>query len=236
MSSRWHSLHATALICSVIGVGLAVLIGTHVKPAPYKSSERRPPAAETTVRFTAPTEQVSVNPGHAPPSAVGGGPAWLPIVLISAAVLCAGALLRAIAIAIAGRGQPRRRMGRRSSARSASPGHNPTVTPDVLAREIGAGLSDLDSGEVREAITACWIRLQAAARNFAVEPRASDAPEDLVVRLLKTWNVRPEPLEVLASLYREARFSTHRLSEDDRRLARSSLEQVRAELEASVHA
>ena len=51
----------------------------------------------------------------------------------------------------------------------------------------------------------------------------ADTPEEAVGRMLGAGGVRAEPLRRLADLYREARFSRHRMTETDVDAARAAL-------------
>ena len=61
-----------------------------------------------------------------------------------------------------------------------------------------------------------------------VEPRHRSSTS---TRALATLGVRREPLRELTSLFAEARFSTHRITEDDRAAAVRALTEARADLE-----
>jgi len=76
-------------------------------------------------------------------------------------------------------------------------------------------------------------RFQREARCFVTDRAAPDTASELVGRLIDRHPVSSGPLLRLADLYREARYSRHQLPESARTEARSLLEQLRAELEAS---
>lgn len=100
-----------------------------------------------------------------------------------------------------------------------------------VADAVRDGLVDIVSGhDVRAAIIAAWLRLEDAAAMVGTPRRDTDAPGDLVHRLLAAHAVHPARLEELAELYRRARFSRLRLDERDRMAAVQALSAVRADL------
>jgi hypothetical protein len=126
------------------------------------------------------------------------------------------------------------RLGRRRPARA-----GPVVlTPAEQARQeveaaIAAGLVDLDDDgtDPRRAVIACWLRLESAAAGVGVERFRADTSSDLVSRLLAAdLVVRADVLEVLADLYRQARYAPHDIDPSMRDRARAALIQLQAQL------
>jgi hypothetical protein len=62
----------------------------------------------------------------------------------------------------------------------------------------------------------------------------SEAPFEHMSRVLAMLGVRPEPIERLTTLFAEARFSTHEITEDHRAAAERALAEARADLERVV--
>lgn len=106
--------------------------------------------------------------------------------------------------------------------------------PDDLARRVSQTLrtatSQLAEGQIRNGILLCWHRLEQAAGAAGLAPSAADTSTDLVTRLLAVLPLSREPLDRLAALYREARFSTHPLGDAAVAQARADLAQLRSEL------
>jgi hypothetical protein len=100
----------------------------------------------------------------------------------------------------------------------------------ALTEAVDATLVAIERGETRDAIIACWLRLEDIAAEAGVQRRPAETAADLTERVLATHQVGADTLSRLAELYREARFSAHHLDESARTEARSALEQVRAEL------
>jgi len=106
-----------------------------------------------------------------------------------------------------------------------------SITADAAAQR-----EALRTGAPRDAIVACWIRLETSVIAAGVERRPSDTSTELVERVLAGHQVNPTSLAALAGLYREARFSEHQMTEASRATAISALDQVHAGLARSVRA
>ena len=106
---------------------------------------------------------------------------------------------------------------------------DPTVDR-TLAAGLDTSLTRLSEGPVREAIVACWVELEHAAVDSGVPLLPSETASELATRLCGLRRVERGSLDRLAELYREARFSTHRLDERRRAEARYHLEELRDQL------
>jgi hypothetical protein len=104
---------------------------------------------------------------------------------------------------------------------------------DVIAA-LDEGIARLaGDGDARSAVIACWVRLEEVARAAGTPRAPSDAPADLVARLLGAHQVSTAALTSLADLYRAARFSTNVIDNSMRTQALSSLHTIRGQLEVS---
>lgn len=88
----------------------------------------------------------------------------------------------------------------------------------------------LRTGRPRDAIVACWLRVEAAITATGVERRDSDTSTELVERVLGEYQLDAAAINELATLYREARFSDHEMPEAARSNAISALDEVHAGL------
>jgi hypothetical protein len=104
-----------------------------------------------------------------------------------------------------------------------------TITADAAKQRAA-----LQTGAPRDAIVACWLRLEASVIAAGVVRRPSDTSTELVERVLAGHQVNPHSLAALAGLYREARFSDHEMTEAARATAIAELDQVHAGLARSV--
>ena len=102
--------------------------------------------------------------------------------------------------------------------------------PDVLAHEIARGLRSASEGSPRNAIVATWIRLEEATVAAGFEPHDWETPAEFVRRALTTYAVDEHDIGRLADLYREARFSEHRITEAHRDEAIGCLRRLRGQL------
>lgn len=109
------------------------------------------------------------------------------------------------------------------------------VLPDAAVREalredVDAQLAAIAEGSVRNAIVACWVRLEniVAAAGYPRSP--AETSSEFVVRILRALDLDPRAAGALAALYREARFSEHDLGEDVRTAARQALQVLHDDL------
>jgi Domain of unknown function (DUF4129) len=123
---------------------------------------------------------------------------------------------------------------RRRRAREETPPEvEDEVEPAALVEAVEEGLRELDQGGPGEGVVASWVQLERAAADAGTHRAAPDTPSELAGRLIDRHGVSSAPLLRLAELYREARFSRHRLPESARTEARVALERLRSELAAN---
>jgi hypothetical protein len=104
---------------------------------------------------------------------------------------------------------------------------------DVIAA-LDEGIARLaGDGDARSAVIACWVRLEEVAQAAGTPRALSDAPADLVTRLLGAHHVSTATLTSLADLYRAARYSTTVIDNSMRERALSALSTIRGQLEVS---
>lgn len=113
-------------------------------------------------------------------------------------------------------------------------GTSDEVTADVLPQALldgaRAGEELLARGTPSNAVIAAWVALDDTVRSAGVSRNDALTSTELVVRVLTSYRVDREPLETLAALYREARFSRHPIGEQARSSAREALVRVQADL------
>lgn len=104
----------------------------------------------------------------------------------------------------------------------------------VLAGAVASGrraLRDID--DVRTGVIACYAAMEASLSASGVARHASDSPNDLLARAAAGGLRTGGSAAVLAELFREARYSTHPMGEDQRRQAAAALADLAAALGAS---
>ena len=119
--------------------------------------------------------------------------------------------------------------------RHAAPPESAREAPDralLTDRRAAHQARMLREGSPREAIIATWLDLERLVAAAGVPRRPSETSSELVVRVLDDREVPAAALTDLAALFREARFSTHELTEALRERAAGDLDAVHAALGA----
>lgn len=119
--------------------------------------------------------------------------------------------------------------------RRAAPPESAREAPDralLTDRRAARQARMLREGSPREAIIATWLDLERLVATAGVPRRPSETSSELVVRVLDDREVPAAALTDLAALFREARFSTHELTEALRERAAGDLDAVHAALGA----
>lgn len=109
--------------------------------------------------------------------------------------------------------------------------------PDVAAQVVDdrdAQLAALGHGQPRNAIVACWLRLEEAVAGAGLPRRPSETSAEFTTRVLAGLSVDAGAIHELARLYRVARFSTHDLGETDRDRAVAALRRLHDDLEQAT--
>ena len=114
--------------------------------------------------------------------------------------------------------------------------HRPAVDalPEVLLEGAREGEQLLARGTPGNAVIAAWVALEDAVRSAGVRDDDSRTSAELVTTVLRSHRVDQGPLDTLAALYREARFSRHPITEEQRTSAREALVQVQSDLRRAV--
>ncbi len=106
--------------------------------------------------------------------------------------------------------------------------------PDVPSEHPGLDMEAarvaLSTGEPRNAIVACWVRLESDIAAAGWPRSSSETSAEYVQRVVTESSVDPHAIAELAALYREARFSDHALLDADRAHARALLSRIEAGL------
>ena len=119
--------------------------------------------------------------------------------------------------------------------RRAAPPESARKAPDralLTDRRAARQARMVREGSPREAIIATWLDLERLVATAGVPRRPSETSSELVVRVLDDREVPAAALTDLAALFREARFSTHELTEALRERAAGDLDAVHAALGA----
>jgi len=107
----------------------------------------------------------------------------------------------------------------------------PAAAPSPLADAVAAGTAALGAtAGAREAIIACYAAMEASLATAGSPRRAADTPEELLNRAEGDGIIRTPAARRLTALFREARFSPHRLADAQRRAAMAALDDIGRDL------
>lgn len=126
----------------------------------------------------------------------------------------------------------RRRVRMRSDARVAAE----PAEPEEIRAAVEAGIDELeeDAADPRQAVIACWVRLERAAAAAGTPREPGDTPGDLVTTMLAAHHVSGSLLHRLAAVYRRARYAPDDVDESMRTEAHTALSQLRTELDTRL--
>jgi hypothetical protein len=129
----------------------------------------------------------------------------------------------------------RRQLSRQLGVRT-TPVPDPEPLPDdediALPEALDEGARAIGAGTPRNAIVAAWVRLEQAVESEHFPHRPEETPSELVERALSSYRLDDESIRRLATLYREARFSQHPVTEEHRLEAADCLSRLLASLGA----
>ncbi len=206
-------------------------VGPIARPTPHTSvdRDRRPPPS----RFDTPPPPA----GNGHSGEGGASSSWPLIVFILAMVAIGyGAVMLYLMLSVRDAIVFRRR-------RPPPPEPDPVLAEQPSAEQVQdalrAGLAALIEGDdARAAVIACWLRLENLAEQTGMPRAPSDAPGDLVVRMLdgRLTGAGARALGELTTVYRAARYSPRPVPESARGTARAALDRLAAELAVPVPA
>ena len=122
----------------------------------------------------------------------------------------------------------------------------PLAAPDAaldldleeLARSVASGTDDrleaLAAGTPAQGVIAAWAHLEASVHAAGVVLPVSRTSSEVTLEVLRSFSVDHEALGDLAELYREARWSGHALTEDDRDRAGAAFRALDAAVRAAA--
>ncbi|GAA1764087.1 hypothetical protein GCM10009795_008270 [Nocardioides hankookensis] len=230
-ASRWGALAAALVAAGVLLVVLLVTWAASIGPSGVLRGDGPGAAQPTTAQTRAtPTAAPKPKPKPAEDEQDGGGVLWIFALLINVATaVLALALLVWLARWLTGVRRARRARRRREAAVDAadidvlSPGA--AVARGLLA-DVDAQRAALSGGAPRNGIVECWHRFEVSAAAAGIERRAWETSSEHTLRVLDLVDADPTAVSRLAALYREARFSEHELTEDDRAAAVAALDRI----------
>lgn len=108
----------------------------------------------------------------------------------------------------------------------------PEMPDDKGGLNVDEARAALSTGNPRNAIVECWIRLESDIAASGWPRSGAETSAEYVERIIAEMSVDPSAIYDLAALYREARFSTHPLVDPDRANALGALSRIEADLRA----
>jgi hypothetical protein len=231
-ATRLRSRDGWLAAATLAGFGLVALASRARRRPATPELVSRPSAPLTPSATAHPPARDAVNVRPPPP-----GHFRLPWSLVEL-ILGATVLLAVIGLLVAfGPRMPALLRSRRRRHRlRRTPGQPAEQAPDDLVRRVSETLrltmSQVAQGQARNGIILCWHRLEELADEAGFARSPADTSTDLASRLLYGLPLSAEPLNRLAALYREARFSSHPLGTEAIQQARADLAQLRSELAA----
>lgn len=217
--SRRRSLAA----CAAVGTLVVAVIATG-------STLASPVGGSTTPSVSNPFLAPPPHHGHKPkpivrrPPAHGGATSFDVVVTVLLCIIAA-ALLAFLIVAFVHRRRHRVWLAAAPPAIDVDPsaisamGLSPAVVATARAQ-----LDRLREGSPRNAIVACWMRLEASCADEGRPRLVAETSAEFTARILREQTVHARAVDELARLFREARFSEHEMDEAHRALAISSLE------------
>jgi hypothetical protein len=186
----------------------------------------------------APTEESGALDGEDPvaapssESAERDQPSWVGSVLH---VIAIGAFASALLLGAYASYQlmPSVRGWRRSRSKHREPFGDPLPDSrgDPVRIDADAARASLLEGPARNAIVACWIQLEDDVAAAGLPRHPAETSSEYVERVIGESSIDGAPITELATLYREARFSTHDLEFESRIRAAEALDRVVAALD-----
>ena len=110
-----------------------------------------------------------------------------------------------------------------------APGAEDAVA-EAIAGDAAAQLASLREGTPRNGIVACWAHFERQAEQAGVHPLPWETSSEFALRILEMVRADTSAVSGLAELFREARFSEHEVTEQQRGHAVELLGQIHASL------
>jgi hypothetical protein len=111
---------------------------------------------------------------------------------------------------------------------------DPQPLVEEMRRDAGDQFELLLGGTPRNAIVASWDRFEEQAERVGAARKPWETSSEFTLRLLDALSADPSAVSRLAGLYREARFSRHEITEDNRQAAVEALHLIHASI--GIHA
>lgn len=220
---RAERLRGTAMLllplaAAVVPVLLLVLHGR------AGSGPSAPPHPHRVVSSLSP-EAIPSAPSEPRPPAVGEGLGALFIGLL--VLVAAVGLVLAVVLVL----QLHRLWARRREVPAVLPAAPAYASPEAaLAEAVASGRRALEGADARAAVIACYAAMEGSLAASGLPRHAWESPTELLRRALSDERIDAAGARELTELFREARYSTHRMDDSQVRRARTALDAIAARL------
>jgi hypothetical protein len=230
-SSSRRPLAVIAIVALLVaGAVMLVIAAAHVTPNGYAQRPAQAVHVAPGVPLPLPTLP-SQPPRHQQRTTDSLGS----VALLALVGLCLAITAAVVSVIIQTVRVPRLRRRARAASRLAAEGM--LGVTERMTAAVESGMDELAAERpARDSIIACWQRLRGAASDAGITPVPSDTPEQAINRVLGASGARAEPMEALAELYREARFSRHVMGDAAVAAARDALDAILIDLRQGASA
>ncbi|MGC5583224.1 DUF4129 domain-containing protein [Ornithinimicrobium sp. W1679] len=224
---RGSTATVVAVLLTVVGLGLLLWGSGQGSPlvAEPQGTWGPPPIRLPELPEPVPVEQTGEEEGSQTPPPEGAERVIDLALLLYAAVILTGVLLILRALL---------RRGRRERDPVEEPDEELLALLDASGEEVR--YRALTEGDPRNAVVACWVALEDAVDRSGLATDPSETAAELTARVLGRWQVDPSAITDLSEAYREARFSRHPVTEEQRRSAVEALRRIHEDLHRRVRA
>jgi hypothetical protein len=161
-------------------------------------------------------------PPNPPPPGSGHSPLWYVVLAVLALVFLAGLAYAYVRLRDELGGKPPQ-----------APSAEPPLAAGALADAVASGRRALlDGSDARAAVIACYVAMEASLAGSGVVREDSDTPTDLLRRVADSGLDIAADAAALTGLFREARYSSHPMSDAQRDRAAAALNGLAAQLGA----
>ncbi|MFH9352932.1 DUF4129 domain-containing protein [Kitasatospora sp. NPDC017646] len=217
---RAERLRAAAMLLLPLAAAAVpvLLLVLHARGASGPHGQPGPPVVPT------------VSPGAVPP---GPRAPAVSVVAVGAGVLFVALLVLAAAVALLFGAVVLLRLHRSRDRRApvVLPAAVASASPEAaLAEAVASGRRALEGTDARAAVIACYAAMESSLAASGLPRHAWESPTELLRRALSDERIDAAGARELTALFREARYSTHRMDDDQVRRARTALDTIAARL------
>ncbi|MEU6971063.1 DUF4129 domain-containing protein [Kitasatospora aureofaciens] len=216
---RAERLRAAAMLLLPLAAAAVpvLLLFLHGRAASRPHGPSRPPLAPGAAL---PTPEAATPGPEVSGVALGAGVLFIALLVLAAAV----ALLLGVVVLL------RLRLPRDRREPTVLPAAADASPETALAEAVASGRRALEGTDARAAVIACYAAMEGSLAASGLPRHAWESPTELLRRALSDARIDAAGARELTALFREARYSTHRMDDDQVRRARTALDAIAARL------